>query len=75
MRAQVARRVDEPAQHRKRARDDFDGFGQAGHGKRAVITNEAATGGLEAGTTEPEDLCVGHAVPQFCRQRARIHVA
>ncbi len=72
---QVARGVDELPQHRKRARDDLDRLGEAGHGERAVVANETAARGLEARTAEPEDLRVGHPLPQFGRQRTRIHVA
>ena len=75
VRAQVARSVDQLAQHRKRARNNLDRFGKTGDGERAIVPDEATAGGLQPGTAKPEDLSLGHPPPQLGRQCARIHVA
>ena len=74
VRPQLARGVNELAQHRKRSRNDLDGFGDAGHRQRAVVGDQAAAGILQARPAEPKDFRVWHTASQFSRQRTCIHV-
>ena len=63
VRTQLTRFVDEPPQHRERARHDADGLGQAGDRQAAVVADEMTARGFETMAAEAEDFGVRHAAP------------
>ena len=75
VRTQLACRVDQTPQHRERARDDADRFGQAGDRQAAEVADEMPARGLETLAAEAEDLGVRLTRLQLRGERAGIQIA
>ena len=75
VRTQLTCLVDEPPQHRERARHDADRFGQAGDRQAAVVADEMPARGFETMAAEAEDFGVRLARMQLRGERAGIQIA